>query len=85
MAVSDASGGVFPKTNLSGPLDIHVTAFYALGISPRAEIRDMLGSPVPVSGGVATPAMTGSVIPAVLTGICAVDVRGISIMDHRIH
>jgi hypothetical protein len=51
---SDAQGA-FPRTRPCGPPDIHATVFQALGISPRAEIRDMLGRPFPVSDGEILP------------------------------
>lgn len=51
---SDAQGA-FPRTQPCGPPDIHATLFHALGISPRAEIRDMLGRPFPVSDGEVLP------------------------------
>ena len=47
--------GAFPKTQPCGPPDIHATIFQLLGISPRAEIRDMLGRPFPVSDGDVLP------------------------------
>lgn len=52
---SSDSNGAFPRTQPCGPPDIHATIFQALGISPRAEIRDMLGRPFPVSDGVVLP------------------------------
>ena len=51
---SDATGA-FPKSQPCGPPDVHATIFHALGISPRAEIRDMLGRPFPVSDGDVLP------------------------------
>lgn len=51
---SDAKGA-FPKSSPCGPPDIHATMFHAMGISPRAEIRDMLGRPFPVSDGDVLP------------------------------
>src|SRR5262245_4469086 len=51
---SDAKGAL-PRTQLCGPDDVHATIFHALGISPRAEIRDMLGRPFPVSDGDVLP------------------------------
>ena len=51
---SDGSGA-FPRTNPCGPPDLHATIFQALGISPRAELRDPLGRPFPVSDGTALP------------------------------
>ena len=47
--------GAFPRTQPCGPPDVHATIFHALGISPRAEIRDMLGRPFPVSDGEVLP------------------------------
>lgn len=52
---SSDSNGAFPRTQPCGPPDIHATIFQALGISPRAEIRDMLGRPLPVSDGAVLP------------------------------
>ena len=52
---SSDSHGAFPGTQPCGPPDIHATIFHALGISPRAEIRDMLGRPFPVSDGEVLP------------------------------
>jgi hypothetical protein len=43
--------GAFPRTQPCGPPDVHATIFQALGISPRAEIRDLLGRAFPVSDG----------------------------------
>ncbi|MDA1053804.1 MAG: DUF1501 domain-containing protein [Planctomycetota bacterium] len=51
---SDATGA-FPETQACGPPDVHATIFRCLGISPRAEIRDMLGRPFPVSDGNVLP------------------------------
>jgi uncharacterized protein (DUF1501 family) len=47
--------GAYPKTQPCGPPDIHATIFQLLGISPRAEIRDMLGRAFPVSDGEVLP------------------------------
>ena len=52
---SSDSVGAFPKTNPCEPPDLHATIFEALGISPRAELRDMLGRPFPVSDGNVLP------------------------------
>lgn len=52
---SSDSKGAFPKTRPCGPPDVHATMFHLLGISPRAEIRDMLGRPFPVSDGDVLP------------------------------
>ncbi|MDX1948092.1 MAG: DUF1501 domain-containing protein [Pirellulaceae bacterium] len=52
---SSDSNGAFPKTQPCGPPDIHATIFHALGISPRAELRDMLNRPFPVSDGEVLP------------------------------
>ncbi|MDB5335116.1 MAG: hypothetical protein JWN70_735 [Planctomycetaceae bacterium] len=43
--------GAFPHNQPCTPADIHATIFQALGISPRAELRDMLNRPHPVSDG----------------------------------
>lgn len=51
---SDAHGAL-PKTNACGPPDIHATIFRALGISPTAEIHDMLGRPFAVCDGKPLP------------------------------
>ena len=48
---SSDSNGAFPRDKPCGPPDIHATIFQQLGISPRAEIRDQLGRPFPVSDG----------------------------------
>jgi hypothetical protein len=47
--------GAFPKTRPCGPPDVHATIFHLLGISPRAELRDPLGRPLPVSDGSVLP------------------------------
>jgi uncharacterized protein (DUF1501 family) len=52
---SSDSNGAFPRTQPCGPPDIHATIFRALGISPRAELRDPLGRPFPVSDGEVLP------------------------------
>ncbi|MBC8352971.1 MAG: DUF1501 domain-containing protein [Planctomycetes bacterium] len=52
---SSDSKGAFPATNACGPPDVHATIFRCLGISPRAEIRDMLGRQFPVSDGSVLP------------------------------
>ena len=51
---SDASGA-FPRTQPCEPPDVHATIFHALGISPRAELRDMLNRPLPISDGEVLP------------------------------
>ena len=48
---SSDSNGAFRRTQPCGPADVHATIFYALGISPRAQIHDQLGRPFPVSDG----------------------------------
>lgn len=48
---STDSNGAHPLTRPCGPEDFHATIFKALGISPRAEMRDVLGRPFPVSDG----------------------------------
>ena len=45
----------FRCTQPCGPPDVHATIFQALGISPRAEMRDMLGRPFAVSDGEVLP------------------------------
>jgi len=52
---SSDSNGAFPRTQPCGPPDVHATVFHALGISPRAEIRDSLGRPFAVSDGQVLP------------------------------
>jgi hypothetical protein len=52
---SSDSNGAFPREKPCGPPDIHATIFQQLGISPRAEIRDQLGRPFPVSDGTPLP------------------------------
>jgi uncharacterized protein DUF1501 len=52
---SSDSNGAFPKDNPCGPPDIHATIFHALGISPRAELRDMLNRPLPATDGRVLP------------------------------
>ena len=52
---SSDDNGAFPRTQPCGPPDVHATIFQAMGISPRAEIRDMLGRPFPVSDGEVLP------------------------------
>ncbi|MBI3865020.1 MAG: DUF1501 domain-containing protein [Planctomycetia bacterium] len=47
--------GAFPKAQACGPADVHATIFHLLGISPRAELRDPLGRPLPVSDGAVLP------------------------------
>ena len=47
--------GAFPESQACGPPDIHATIFRCLGISPTAEIHDMLGRPFPVSDGNVLP------------------------------
>ncbi|MBS0265925.1 MAG: DUF1501 domain-containing protein [Planctomycetes bacterium] len=47
--------GALPRTRPCGPPDIHATIFQLLGISPRAELRDPLGRPLPVSDGTVLP------------------------------
>jgi len=47
---SDALGAL-PKDRPCGPPDIHATLFHALGLSPRAELRDPLGRVFPATDG----------------------------------
>jgi hypothetical protein len=48
---STDKNGAHPATKACGPEDFHATIFKALGISPRAEMRDALDRPFPVSDG----------------------------------
>ena len=52
---SSDKNGAHPLTQPCGPADVHATMFRCLGISPRAEIRDVLGRPFPVSDGEVLP------------------------------
>jgi hypothetical protein len=52
---SSDSNGAFPKTQACGPPDLHATIFQSLGISPRAELRDMLNRPFPATDGRVLP------------------------------
>lgn len=47
--------GAFPKALACTPPDVHATIFQAMGISPRAELRDMLNRPFPICDGEALP------------------------------
>ena len=48
---SSDSKGAFPKGLPCTPPDVHATIFHALGISPQAELRDMLNRPLPICDG----------------------------------
>ncbi len=52
---STDSKGAFPKNLPCTPPDVHATIFTAMGISPRAEIHDMLGRTFPICDGEALP------------------------------
>jgi hypothetical protein len=52
---SSDSQGAFPLTQPCGPPDVHATIFQALGLSPRAELRDMLNRPFPATDGAVLP------------------------------
>ncbi len=52
---SSDSKGAFPKSLPCTPPDVHATIFQALGISPKSEIHDMLGRPVPICDGEVLP------------------------------
>ncbi len=52
---SSDSNGAFPASLACGPPDVHATIFHSLGISPRAELVDLLGRPFPVSDGTVLP------------------------------
>ncbi len=54
---SSDSKGAFPKTLACSPPDVHATIFHALGISPRAHLRDMLNRPLPICDGEVLPLM----------------------------
>lgn len=47
---SDALGAL-PRDRPCGPPDVHATLFHALGLSPRAELRDPLGRVFPATDG----------------------------------
>jgi len=47
--------GAFPRTQPCGPPDVHATIFQSLGISPRAELRDMLNRPHTICDGEVLP------------------------------
>jgi len=51
---SDATGSR-PHSDPCGPADIHATIFQALGLSPRAELRDHLGRPMSATDGRVLP------------------------------
>lgn len=51
---SDAKGA-FPAEHPCSPADIHATIFHAMGISPRAQLHDMLGRPLPICDGNVLP------------------------------
>lgn len=52
---STDSKGAFPKNLPCTPPDVHATIFTAMGISPRTEIRDMLGRSFPICDGTVLP------------------------------
>ena len=52
---SSDSKGAFPRSLPCTPPDVHATIFQALGISPRAELRDMLNRPLPICDGEVLP------------------------------
>jgi len=52
---SSDSNAAFPKSQACSPPDIHATMFHALGINPKAELRDMLNRPFPISDGSVLP------------------------------
>ncbi len=55
---SSDNHGAFPRTQPCGPADIHATIFQALGLSPRAELRDPLGRPFPATDGRVLPLLS---------------------------
>lgn len=52
---SSDSNGAYPLHAPCGPADLHATIFSALGISPRAELHDILDRPFAVSDGRVLP------------------------------
>ena len=52
---SSDSHAAFPKSQPCSPPDVHATIFHALGIDPKAELRDMLNRPFPISDGDVLP------------------------------
>ncbi len=52
---SSDSNAAFPKSQPCAPPDIHATILHAMGIDPKAELRDMLNRPFPISDGQALP------------------------------
>ena len=54
---SDATGSR-PHSDPCGPPDIHATIFAALGLSPRAELRDHLGRPMAATDGRVLPLLS---------------------------
>ncbi len=52
---SSDSNAAFPLSQPCAPPDVHATIFNALGIDPKAELRDMLSRPFPISDGDVLP------------------------------
>ena len=52
---SSDSHAAFSKSQPCSPPDVHATIFHALGIDPKAELRDMLNRPFPISDGEVLP------------------------------
>ena len=50
--------GAYPKTQACTPPDLHATIFQAMGISPRAELKDILGRPLPICDGEVLPLLS---------------------------
>ncbi len=55
---SSDNKGAFPKALACTPPDVHATIFQAMGISPRAELRDMLNRPLPICDGEVLPLLS---------------------------
>ena len=55
---SSDSTGAKPLEKRCQPPDIHATIFQAMGISPRAELRDQLNRPFPATDGQPLPILT---------------------------
>lgn len=52
---STDSHGAFPKSLACTPPDVHATIFHCLGISPRAELRDIFNRPRQICDGEVLP------------------------------
>lgn len=52
---STDANGAFPRTHPCTPPDVHATILHAMGISPKAEVRDMLNRPLRICDGEVLP------------------------------